>query len=623
MTQPSTDLSQSFSRNLVNLSTSHQFINQNGRASSYYNTHFWSHIALSIGSWLGLCESVAQRCAKLSIEGLLSRKGISPSEQFELSQGLVELMDSKSTVINKTTRSIAREAADRVRELSRSALLRFHYIELEKPLENRSSASMNYSDILPLIETDPSMSNDINLLTQLRLRTGKNIDHLQNNLPQIIQDLDIESSKSSQVSNRTMKVRLIKCTNNQAIRADVDLTQLGKAQLLINKKQIENNKKDFLKTLTDQGYPNASISEKNYSYVKELSYGPNVERAYYGSCWQLDIPNLGSITIPTLKALEKRITFEAIDSKSFEASKKLSIMMTLIGLSEATYQSENKISENSLKLMTLYRSFYPSKAAVIEKSGLILTPDLLRKAIIKAEPAMEAIFKEYKEGDLLELTDITPGQRVFTVPDMGKRIRDNGGKALMAGVRGVDTLCLMLRTGALSSKARFEAGIFVTGASSMADHRTGGAGYVFTRMITKEHTHRITNFAFAGSYQILFSLNTLNTASTAYGYSDDYYGTKTDSRYAKRDNLIEFTKKLARQAKSSHSVRNNEVMVKDRIPSHQIKGVIVQHESDAEAVKARLKNDGMVNKDNLVNGVPLDKFVQIAQKCSEIDSTYC
>ena len=122
----------------------------------------------------------------------------------------------------------------------------------------------------------------------------------------------------------------------------------------------------------------------------------------------------------------------------------------------------------------------------------------------------------------------------------------------------------------------------------------------------------INDIVFHGNVQALFDLNLVNRG--AYGYDTDLFGVKNSnnpqySNYENRDNLIEFIKNIKDDT-------GNEVMVKNRIGPEFIKGFVVSNEYDKNFLMAKLRENGLVEKEDGIEyvigkDIPLEDFIHI------------
>lgn len=507
----------------------------------------------------------------------------------------------------------------------------------QQPLRDDATRS-NYAKLLEHYATQ-AQADDIGEATEYRLTVS---EKLLENSSDILQGLrkkckvpeslgvNIQGLDESLIADRSMHVRYVKSPEGEFTRADLDLTRFGRQNLEATHKAIENNPDEFAQVLKQRGYGNATVKRGTYSYVTN---DQNVfTRKHIGNGIEIRIEGLGAVYIPQdCKALEKRISFEVPTGSTNEEEKKLAQLMSVVGLSSAAFEANGMDCIKCQKLMTLFRSFYPSQSYALEEEGLSQDPERLKEQILQATPEMGAIFEQYQDGEMLKKEERVIGKSTYTIPDMSTRLHQAGARALIAGIGSIDgghglqTLKTIFNNGSLSSKARFDAGLLISGASSVQDHTSGGAGHVFTRMLTQAHrktNDKVQNLLFSGEIQLLFDLETTNAASTAYAYLYDQFGTKHNIDYQQRDNLIQFAQTLDQLVAQGDSHLLNEVMIKERIPPNHIKGVVVQSEKHRDAVIATLKGSGHV-VDEKINGVPLDQFVQVAINLSQLDTRAC
>lgn len=298
-------------------------------------------------------------------------------------------------------------------------------------------------------------------------------------------------------------------------------------------------------------------------------------------------------------------------------------MLSVLGLGPV-FGEQRAVDNERIKMAQLFRAYYPAEAFRLERSSWfyeIPLPDL------KNDMNMMAPGMKHRWGELDKMVEeeIFPGKKVWCVPNISESMRKSGAIGLMAGVggsysgspnesisRSADTVCLILKNGALSSQDRFQAGLFKKGASSTTDLATGGGDTVFTRCITPElEKNRKNNYAFQGNIQILYDLDIVNRG--AYGYSRDNFGTRQQmSSYATRSNLPALAGEINR---SVYASLDNEIMIKNRIDPSNIRGLVVKNEGYKKVMIKKLRAAGVVEKRNdgeYVNGKPIDEFVHVA-----------
>lgn len=608
--------------NIWQLAENKQYLNTEGSISSFSAGKVW-RLLIFIGSKLGLCESIAQKCATLSVLTLLQSNRF---DTFELTQhGFKQKATQKEDLPeSKIATSVLRS---RVVNRLRQFLATFEAYS-QQPLRDDATRS-SYAKSLEHHAME-AQTSDIEEATKYRLKIIRKLLEAPSNILQGIRErciaagtlgVNIQGLDENLVADRSMHVRSVRSPEGEFIRADLDLTTFGRQNLKATIAAIRKNPNKFSKALKEKDskalkekeYGKVTIEKNSYSYVTDQD---KLVRKHIGRGVKIHIKGLGTILVPQdCKALEKRISFEVQADSSKEEETKLAHLMSIVGLSSAAFEADGTSCVKCQKLMTLFRSYYPSQSYALEKKGLSQNPNQLKEQILQAAPQMKKIFEQYKDGESLRIEERGIGKLTYTVPDMSSRLQQAGARALIAGIgdinrgKGLETLKVILSKGALSSKARFDAGLLISGASSDEDHSSGGAGHVFTRMLTQSHLKtrdKITNFNFAGQIQLLFDLDTANAASTAYAYHSDEFGTKNGSQYKQRPNLITFARSLDQSVIRGNYLPDNEVMIKERIPPNHIKGVVVQSQEHREAVIATLTSSGHV-VDGKVNGIDLNQ----------------
>lgn len=278
-----------------------------------------------------------------------------------------------------------------------------------------------------------------------------------------------------------------------------------------------------------------------------------------------------------------------------------------------------------LKMAFLFRTFFPAKAFPMErmKEFYEIPINHLQEWIESYEQGMKAIFKKYfiDKPDLLVEEETYPGKRTWSIRDLSEQVRVQGGWGLMASVgngrtfeSAAQSVCPLLRSGALSTHDRYRAGLIIPGASSEVDLQYGGGDYVFSRLIGNPLSNcPISSYDMVGSLQVLYDLEAIN--SGAFAYEKDRYGAKHESSphyeyYKNRLDLPNFTNEL------SATRRSNEVMVKGRIDPRYIRGLVVQSHHFKNVLLKTLRQEGLViarNGKEFIMGKPVDEFIHVGR----------
>ena len=286
---------------------------------------------------------------------------------------------------------------------------------------------------------------------------------------------------------------------------------------------------------------------------------------------------------PDFRTEYNRISIDLDPNISAEdAAAKLNIIFATLGLGAISSSPRDEDVER-MKVMQLFRAYYPQQAYVFERTASTFRTSIetLKISIVGACPEMKDKFKEFlvDHPERMYQQEVYPGQHIWAIQGLAKEVKDAGGMGLMHGVHG-DTFnnCIgrfinMLKTGILSTQDRFQDGIIAYGASCAKDLESGGAESVFTRLITKNMSHDPSSYYLKGKMQILCDLDLVERVGFA--YTIDKYGTKAESSYSTRPSILEVTETCE---KDPSAQLNNEVCIRNRVPPEHFKGVLVESE---------------------------------------------
>ncbi|CRX39290.1 DarT ssDNA thymidine ADP-ribosyltransferase family protein [Estrella lausannensis] len=437
-------------------------------------------------------------------------------------------------------------------------------------------------------------------------------------------DTGILKGGSLRASNRTIN-------GNEITQLDFKLSRFARQDLQEHLLNIQNNLAAFEASLPAELKGKVRITEvkdtflgkkPDGSFAVEDGYTP-----YEATAIQIEFGGVGSVIIGNNKEFgclfnNIKVLVKA-DLPEGKAEQQVHQMLTMLGVGPILNE-QRPMDEERLKTALIFRTYYPQQATKMEKTKEFyeMPLDMLRQKIEAEVPEMKDVFKKYEDNpELIEKKEIYPGKTTFSINDIGMLMRKKGAYGLMAGVGSyvpasdaADTVVLMMKYGALASQDRFQAGLFVEGASSEKDLRTGGGDHVFTRLINdKTAKGKLADtyggdFTFSGTYQMLYDLDVCNTG--AYGYKTDEYGVKNPdhndySIYAGRKNLPE----LAEMTDNY----NNEIMVKNTVPPAMIRGIVCQTQENKDVLVEKLTAQGVI-VDGKINGKPVDSFIHVASK---------
>lgn len=157
--------------------------------------------------------------------------------------------------------------------------------------------------------------------------------------------------------------------------------------------------------------------------------------------------------------------------------------------------------------------------------------------------------------------------------------------------------------GLLSSRDRFQRGLFTEGQSTGRDFVTGGADSVFTRVRTNPGTGHHAQWTFEIDPSELGRLDT-------YAFNGDNYGAAgPDPRKATgghpRQTAVELLDLVKQQSLSS----GNELMLQRQVPASSIRRVVTRDASIRKDTLALFKEAGITE----FNGIPIEDFVVVAK----------
>jgi len=294
-----------------------------------------------------------------------------------------------------------------------------------------------------------------------------------------------------------------------------------------------------------------------------------------------------------------------------EATAKLQIIFAALGMGSVS-SSSRPVDEERIKIMQLFRAYFPKQAYAFsrEVNNYETSIDKLKENICNSVPEMKHIFT--RDLPNMYQQEVYPGQFVWAVKGLADQVKAKGGWGLMAGVGGCggtnwNTIASILKFGGLSTQDRFEMGMITPGASPTEDFVKGGAGAVFTRLITNKTSKYPNDYFFHGNIQILYDLKLVERGG--YAYNDDEYGSKEEHLYKNRGNILDLTENI--------SIRN-EVCINNRVPPEFIKGLLVQSHQDKKDLIASLEANGVIEKSfvggtRYIHGIPVDDFIHVGE----------
>jgi hypothetical protein len=337
-----------------------------------------------------------------------------------------------------------------------------------------------------------------------------------------------------------------------------------------------------------------------------------------GISYKIAIPDLGAVFVGASKVyptLYNRVQVHVHHTRGLYDFHKL---LSFVGLEE-TFQHSMNMDIERMKLGHLFRVFSPRQATLLERSTRFfdLPVDQLRQEMIRLDPKMETIFKDFLPK--MELGEIVNGRKRFVIKGLADELRKRGAKELTSALTGtygseesLDRVASIVQMGMLSSELRFNGGFPIKGLSTTADFETGGCDSVFTQLATKS-SPGYSHFGYGGEIRFIFSLDALETGSYQYHY--DEFGVKNmfsfmRDIYLSRPDIFSFV-----QEEVKRFGKGNELMVKERLSPDFITGIIVRSEKMKIELIKKLREYHLVRMgldgQEWVNRVPLSKLIRV------------
>jgi hypothetical protein len=213
------------------------------------------------------------------------------------------------------------------------------------------------------------------------------------------------------------------------------------------------------------------------------------------------------------QALRGGVHVEAYGKTEAEKKKNAAEAFELLGLKEELEKEPSSTEQKKHQAMRLLWQAAPREAAKLAaKASFSLTTvkAALKKAKVPTEFLQNARYAE-----------VAPGQITVVTPTQGEAYRRAGIRAITHEVSNSDRVADILAAGALlSTGARLAERLVVTGMSSSEDLDTGGAEYVFTRLVTE----KMGNLSMSYSGAILSIEPDILDRTDWFAYAEDNYG---------------------------------------------------------------------------------------------------
>lgn len=171
------------------------------------------------------------------------------------------------------------------------------------------------------------------------------------------------------------------------------------------------------------------------------------------------------------------------------------------------------------------------------------------------------------------------------------------------GVNRVGGVVSIAKSGyMLSTSERTMRGMAAKGASEGTDVKTGGADYVFTRLIVQSAKGWSYSDSYMGSgYRLHIDLAQLDRKDW-FAYPGDKFGEATGPTFERRDSAEGHIQSLMRDYRP-----NNEIMFQKAIPWSAVTRMTVDNDYKRQEMLDEFKKAGMTE----INGQRIEDFVQV------------
>lgn len=413
----------------------------------------------------------------------------------------------------------------------------------------------------------------------------------------------------------------------------------------------EGDDVDALKTERDELNTEFQTAEKelnklsganSYGY-SSYSYGSSSDGMSLGHCVRVE--EAGKFRVDYFpeeiakQALRGSVHIEAYGADEAEKKANLEEAMKLLGLDEEVKQEPSDEALEMLKMMRVLWQAAPKLAGELSKNpdlNIDMVEDALEEAKVPDEFIDEARFAE-----------VTPGHVSVVVPGQAEAYYKAGVRALIHTIQNPDKIVDIIADGALScTQERLASRKVIKGMSSSADLKSGGAEYVFTRMVTE----KAGNPKMSTRAVLSFKLDLLDRADW-FAYPSDKYGSTYMDAEASDSEISDAVKEIGlrthpnaesflekmRDAQDSGNGANsfwerptgrnlvkaidekttgsgissmrNEAMFQGHIPLEMMNYMVVNKEDQRDSILKKLEERGITE----INGAPAEDFIRLQE----------
>ena len=376
----------------------------------------------------------------------------------------------------------------------------------------------------------------------------------------------------------------------------------------------------------------------NYS---SYSYGSSDDGMTLGHCIRVDEPGKFRIDYfpeeVSKQALRGSVHIEAYGATEEEKKANLKEAVTVLEMNDELQAEPSEESMENLRLMRLLWQASPTLASKMQKKTN-LTTDAIREALVKAKVPEDFI-------EEARFSEVVPGHIYVVVPGQAEAYEAAGVTGLIHTIQNIDKIADIIADGALSAtQERLAMRKVIKGMSSATDLKTGGAEYVFTRLMTKKMGNPKTNGA-------VISFNTeLLDRTDWFAYPSDKYGSTYMRSEAQEGTISAAVKKIMKRtnpdaeafldkmrsvqssgqgansfferptgrelikaindktyASSSVSSTRNEAMFQGHIPLSMMNYILVRNEVEQKKILTQLEEREITE----INGAPATEFIRV------------
>ena len=430
------------------------------------------------------------------------------------------------------------------------------------------------------------------------------------------------------VKGMNVALRVTKEKGQEFIELDFKISHVHRQRLERVIDQISNTSEDQIEELLSFTNSQAkaivvdkTIDESNFWFFKDLF----AEHA-------IQIHGLGSVAVGATKENVGSFNHVVVRMDKSKNLFDLYELLSLLDLEDALLASSAE-DIIRLKLGHLYHTLFPREAYRLERDELYykLSASQLKQEMIARTPKAKAVFDSYL--DKMELVDILPGRKRYTIPGLAEEEYAFGGRTLVSTLmtswmdeeeNTLERVASILKMGMLSLDTRKQIGMGYKGLNGDFSDIEGGSDGVFTQFIPKTMVDEnmpvdeLMYSWFGGNIVFLIDLKALETGT--YQYHDDAFGTREPDddfswwgmpSYSNRDSILEFTTEENREFNS-----DNEVIIKERLAPEMIKGIIVAEEEIKRKLIEYLTQQGLV-LERKIFGIEIDRFIHVTDHFSE------